>query len=213
LTTRGAPKLRTVDPADGFGFEPGESRHHFLVTLSTRAREPVEISEHFTWDDETGSGAVTLATTQEDGQLRVRLARPKWDAIADAVRVEFNNRLKRQGKPSGRWKAGPNPVHRLLGKELALLAWAVEDADPSLVPTAIANWLGLACEERWWLYTMTAAATGHALNGQGKGWRKAVRFALTENPVGGPVHDGPVVPEFFRLVSDRERASRASKVP
>lgn len=211
MTTRKATKPKAADPTDGFGFEPAESRHHFLVNVSTRTREPVEVSEHFTWDDETGSSAVTLATTQEDGQLRVRLARPKWDAIADAVRVEFNNRLKRQGKPSGRWKTGANPVHRLLGKELVLLAWAVEDADPALVPAAIANWLGLACEERWWLYTMTAAASGHALNGQGKGWRKAVRFALTENPVGGPALDGPVVPEFFRLVSDRDR-DRAARV-
>ena len=45
------------------------------------------------------------------------------------------------------------------------------------------NWLGLVPEERWWLYTMTNAATGHAVNGRNKGWRKAVRFALTENPV------------------------------
>lgn len=45
------------------------------------------------------------------------------------------------------------------------------------------NWLGLVPEERWWLYTMTNAATGHAIKGRNKGWRKAVRFALTENPV------------------------------
>lgn len=30
---------------------------------------------------------------------------------------------------------------------------------------------------------MTNAATGHAIEGKGRGWRKAVRFALTENPV------------------------------
>ena len=59
----------------------------------------------------------------------------------------------------------------------------MEDADPALAQTAINNWLGLAPEERWWLYTMTNAATGHGLKGRNKGWRKAVRFALTENPV------------------------------
>lgn len=53
-------------------------------------------------------------------------------------------------------------VRRDLGKELVLLAWAIEDADPALIPTAIANWNGLVPEERWWLYTQTAAATGHA---------------------------------------------------
>ena len=66
---------------------------------------------------------------------------------------------------------------------LVLLAWAIEDADPATIPTAIRNWLGLAPEERWWMYSMTNAATGHAAGGRGKGWRKAVRYALTENPV------------------------------
>jgi hypothetical protein len=30
---------------------------------------------------------------------------------------------------------------------------------------------------------MTNAATGQAVNHRGMGWRKAVRYALTENPV------------------------------
>jgi hypothetical protein len=58
----------------------------------------------------------------------------------------------------------------------------------------------LAPEERWWLYTMTAAATGNYLTGRGRGWRKALRYALTENPVTARPPDQPVVPEFFRLV-------------
>jgi len=48
---------------------------------------------------------------------------------------------------------------------------------------ALKNWLGVSREERWWLFTMTNAATGQALNHRGMGWRKAVRYALTENPV------------------------------
>jgi hypothetical protein len=87
------------------------------------------------------------------------------------------------GLKQGQWKAGRIPLSRLLGKELVLLGWAVEDADPGLIPAAIKNWLGLMPEERWWLYTMTNAATGHAVYGKYRGWRKAVRFALTENPV------------------------------
>ena len=71
------------------------------------------------------------------------------------------------------FKAGDNPVARLLGKELVLLAWAIEDADPSLAPNAIQNWRGLAPEERWWLYTMTAAQTAHHTK-HNVGWRKGV---------------------------------------
>ena len=41
------------------------------------------------------------------------------------------------------------------------------------------NWLGLAPEERWWLFTMTNAATGHAIAGRGKGW--SATAALTRD--------------------------------
>lgn len=52
------------------------------------------------------------------------------------------------------------------------------------------------------LFTMTNAATGHALHGKGRGWRKAVRFALTENPAADAK---PVKREdFFSLVQEGE---------
>lgn len=49
---------------------------------------------------------------------------------------------------------------------------------------------------------MTNAATGHALNGRNRGWRKAVRFALTENPAADahPVRRD----DFFSLVQEKE---------
>ena len=187
----------------GFGFEPDESAHHFVVTVPPGNRQDVLIAEHLTFDAETGHPPPSVGYGPHDSKLRVALPRTKWNALADEVRVEFNRRLKRQGLPSGRWRTGTNPVARLLGKELTLLAWGVEDADPALIPAAIKNWLGLAPEERWWLFTMTNAATGHALHGRGKGWRKAVRFALTENPVTGVQHEAPT--EFFRLAGGEEK--------
>ena len=33
---------------------------------------------------------------------------------------------------------------------------------------------------------MTNAATGHAVTGRGRGWRKALYYALAENPVSVP---------------------------
>lgn len=178
-----------------FGFDPAESQHHFVVDVPRGGEAPIKISEHLTWDEETGSSAVTAGAAQ-DGQLRVLLARPKWDAIADELRAHFNLRLKKLGKKSGSWRVGPNLVRRELGKELVLLAWAIEEADPALIQTALVNWNGLVPEERWWLYTQTAAATGHGISGRGRGWRKAVRYALTENPVQGGAD--AVVPEYFR---------------
>lgn len=185
-----------------FGFDPGESRHHFVVSIPRGANQDIKISEHFTWSEKTGSSLMTLGG-DEDGQIRTVLARPKWDAIADEVRAAFNNRLKKMGKRAGSWKVGKNLLRRELGKELVLLTWAIEDADPGLILNALANWQGLVPEERWWLYTQTAAATGHGLRDRGKGWRKALRFALTENPVGLNAKDQAVVPEFFRIAAER----------
>lgn len=170
-------------PSTGFGFVPSESAHHFLVTIPSQAKESVYISEHLTWDDSHNRRELSLALGHDDATIRVVLPRHKWESMADAVRAEFNRRLRANGLKSGTWKTGQTPLSRRFGKELVLLAWAIEDADPGLIPSAIKNWLGLAPEERWWLFTMTNAATGHALTGRNKGWRKAVRYALTENPV------------------------------
>ena len=168
--------------AEGFGFVNEETGHHFLVTIKS-AKSDVFISEHFAWDNSEQRRTLSFALGNEDDKMRVVLPAAKWQGIAEATQQEFNRRLRKNGLPAAKWKTGQIPVSRLLGKELVLLAWAIEDADPALIPTAIKNWLGLAPEERWWLFTMTNAATGHALNGRNKGWRKAVRYALTENPV------------------------------
>jgi Protein of unknown function (DUF3780) len=184
----------------GFGFEPSESQHHFLVRLSGRLEEPIYITEHFQLEPEMDKAAMSFALGREDQKIRVVLSRAKWAAIADEVRAEFNRRLKPLGSKPGQWNGSSVPVSRLFGKELVLLAWAIEDADPTLIPSAIQNWLGLRPEERWWLYTMTNGATGHAISGRNKGWRKAVRFALTENPVTIPQVEMPE--DHFRLVNE-----------
>jgi Protein of unknown function (DUF3780) len=161
--------------SEGFGFVPTESEHHFLVTISPHKNESVYISEHFIWDESQARRALSFALGQEDSKIRVALSRFKWEAIADPVRAEFNARLRHNGLKPSKWQTGQTPLSRLLGKELVLLAWAIEDADPALIPVAVKNWLGLAPEERWWLFTMTNAATGHAVTGRNKGWRKAVK--------------------------------------
>ena len=167
---------------EGFGFVPEAATHHFRVHVPATAGRDVAISEHFTFTTENAKDTGSLSDAH-DGQLKIMLSRSKWNAMAEEVRAELNRRLKTAGLKPSKWKTGVNYVSRLLGKELMLLAWAIEDADPATIPTAIRNWLGLQPEERWWLYTMTNAATGHAVSGRNRGWRKAVRFALTENPV------------------------------
>ena len=201
MTAQRAGKPAEEVLASTFGFDPSQSASHFMAHIPAGTTLPVDISEHLSWDPDRIAESVHYGE-RLDGQVRSRLDRPKWNAIAEVVRAEFNARLKKGGKPAGRWKVGHNALSRTLGKELTLLAWAIEDADPALIPTAVANWQGLMPEERWWLYTMTAAATGSYVTGRGRGWRKAVRFALTENPVSGRPPNEPVVPEFFRLIRE-----------
>jgi hypothetical protein len=111
--------------------------------------------------------------------LRCEIARDVWDVVSPEARAEFNRRLKADNKPAGRWGADETAVQRLFGKELLVLLWAVEASDvtPEEIAVAIRNWHGLKPEERWWLYTMTAASTGLVHQG-GLGWRGALRQAL-----------------------------------
>ncbi|MHB1201367.1 MAG: DUF3780 domain-containing protein [Polaromonas sp.] len=77
-----------------------------------------------------------------------------------------------------RW---PSFKRTLVNPCRCILCWAVEDASPDDIPNALHNWKALAPEERWWLYTMTVATTGQAMQ-KGIGWRKALRAALADNP-------------------------------
>jgi hypothetical protein len=176
----------------GFGFDSSESKHHFLVILPKIATGKVLIYERFEWgtEDEDSnklSGELSMFDApdqkidQRFDRLKCELTRSKWKEVESALRAEFNLRLKDYGQKSASWKQGQNAVQRLFGKELTLLCWAIEDCDLKVIPTAIKNWLGLKPEERWWLYTMTNASTGDSNTKYG--WRTAIRYALTENPI------------------------------
>lgn len=166
-----------------FGFRPEESFHHFLVLIPKGKDQDVIIFEQFDYDEELTINALQHQVTGSGSKAKILLSSKKWGQIESDLRAEFNRRLKGMNHKSAKWKKGKNFLHRLFGKELLVLAWAIEDADPGTIPLAIENWLGLRPEERWWLFTMTNAATGHAIRDRNKGWRKALRFALTENPV------------------------------
>jgi len=165
----------------GFGVDPAQSKNHFFVLTppkdpNTSLPSSVQIYERYTW-------------TEGDEQqldpadvLRIEISKHKWSEVKAALMAEFNFRLKKDGLKIGKFPAvGGTPVERLFGKEMMVLLWGIEDSDPSVISTAIRNWKGLLPEERWWLYTMTNAATGGLRDK--KGWRKALRYALCENPV------------------------------
>ena len=167
----------------GFGCPVGVDPHHFVVDLPVGRTAQVVIAEAYG----IKAGLNGLPEVAE----RCYLERSKWTMISEEVKREFNERLRSKKLATSRWITGLNKVERLLGKELLVLAWAIESANPETVSNAIRNWIGLRPEERWWLYTVTAAATGGAEHSD-VGWRKALRFALTENPLAEVVNISPV---------------------
>jgi hypothetical protein len=169
--TQASPRPRATV---GFGCPKEVDPHHIVVDIPAGRTGIVLISEHY--GIKAGIGGLPEVAE------RCHLPRHIWSLIAEDVKRDFNERLRAKKLNTSRWTVGSNKVERLLGKELIVLAWAVEKADPEQVPNAIRNWTGLRPEERWWLFTVTAAATGGPDQAD-LGWRKALRFALTENPL------------------------------
>ncbi|MGY6631486.1 MAG: anti-phage-associated DUF3780 domain-containing protein [Wenzhouxiangella sp.] len=152
----------------GFGVPATSDPHHFKVIVPKANTGRVQISEYLGLQTQSAELAVID---------RVLLERPRWTAIRAEVQRAFNARLKSHNLKTSAWKVGENPVDRLLGKELCVLAWAVEGMDMDKIPVAVRNWLALRPEERWWLFGMTAMSTGGIKDGN-KGWRLALRHAL-----------------------------------
>lgn len=171
VTRRAKPVPRDTR---GFGVPNVVDPHHFVIEIPASTYGGVEIREIF---------GVRQAASMDgvDEVMRAIVERRKWSAISSEVKRHFNERLRSEGMKTSRFAVGENLVNRLLGKELCILAWAIEQADEAVIGRAVRNWLGLTPGERWWLYSMTAAASGRAED-RDRGWRKALHFALTENP-------------------------------
>lgn len=136
-------------------------------------------------------------------EVRVILNRAIWSEISEAARRDFNERLKARKLTTSRWKVGVNLLDRFLGKELCVLAWAAERAMPEQCPVICTKWAALRPEERWWLFSTTAAEGGLAQDRE-RGWRKALFYALSDGearlrPSKGrrsAVRDAPELPLF-----------------
>ena len=60
-----------------------------------------------------------------------------------------------------------------------MLAWAAERAHADELPIICSKWGALRPEERWWLFSVTAAEAGLAEDVE-RGWRKAIYYALAD---------------------------------
>lgn len=170
-------KTQTKEPqaihaTQGFGVPLTAAPHHFVVVIPRGNKQPVQIIED-----------LGMHTIGDESELldRVVLPRVIWTEIANPVKRMFNERLKSHQLKPGQWKVGENRIDRLFGKELCVLAWAIEDLEEDKIGTALRNWLALRPEERWWLFGMTSTTVG-APEDKGRGWRMALKYALGDTP-------------------------------
>ena len=154
-----------------FGAPSSFGAHHFFVVIPEAPRQAVEIYEDFGFEGDESK--------QETTECRVVLARELWTKIRDDARRDFNARLKRKKLGAGAWTSGKVKLDRFLGRELCVLAWAAEHAAVDELPIIARKWLALRPEERWWLYTKTAAEAG-AADQTLRGWRKSLYCALSD---------------------------------
>ena len=161
----------------GFGAPDVLGAHVFRVEIPRARTEGVVIIEQYGYRG--GHGGVP------EEESRVRLHRHIWTGVRDTAQREFNTRLKATKLPAGRWSVGDNLVDRILGKELCVLAWAAEEATDDELPIICTRWSALRPEERWWLFAMTAAEAGLPED-RSRGWRKALRSALSDGEKSAP---------------------------
>jgi hypothetical protein len=134
-----------------------------------------------------------------DRLLRCALPRPRWNAIADLAKQVLNERLKEQDLPSSRWVTGINRIERLLGREIVVLAWAIEAAAQEDLPAVARAWAALRPEERWWLFGRVASVAGSSTDASAKP-RRGLALLLS----GGPDRRPEPAPRMPRPFNDEE---------
>lgn len=178
MTEKSTEKLVKAAPRYvGFGATDEFGAHVFKVIIPLAAKDDVTVIEDY--------GLKGGENGLPPCELRISLPRRFWSAVAETARKDFATRLKAKKLNTSRWTTGENKVDRLLGKELCVLVWAAEHANSVDECKAIAaRWAAFRPEERWWLFSQTAAEAGLAVD-KNQGWRKALYYAMS----GGTAHE------------------------
>jgi hypothetical protein len=179
----------------GFGVPNDPLPHQFLVRIPVGRAEPVEIWEDF------GAAAVGTAAQR---LCRATVPRDTWRQVAEGVKSHLNRRLKEKGFKASRFNTGDNRVERILGRELCVLTWAIENAIPDEAAIAFTRWSSHRPEELWWLFQQIDRDGGE-WDSPKTGWRIAIRHALIRDGEEGlkavrrprPVNTSEKAPDLF----------------
>lgn len=160
---RAYPGLEFVD----FGANDALGAHVFRLRVSQSTGKASLVEDY---------GSLNASAVDEPEKTRVQVPVALWKSVAGYVQKDFNARLKEKGYKVGKWKnEGEVLIDRLLGRELALLLWAIEDLDPSdhtRLGAAVRAWQAYRPEERWWLSAQVGDGNGD--------WRRAVKVAMAK---------------------------------
>lgn len=139
----------------------------------------------FRWsDDAVEECRLDVVIQTERGPRRTELAvvpSHLWTQMSERTIRELATGMgdTERTKKSPTLKIGINRLSPLIGRELAVLLWALmEVADNGNIEAILHGWRELAREERWWLYAKGAAPGQRT----GAGWRLALFHALSETP-------------------------------
>jgi len=153
------------------------SIHHFGVV------EDKGDFYEFHWSDAAAEECSLAGVIQtERGPRRTELAiisTRAWTLVSDRTIRELVDGMgdTERTKKIPILKIGINRLSPLIGRELAVLLWALmETASDSNIEAILHGWRELAREERWWLYAKGAAPGQRT----GAGWRLALFHALSE---------------------------------
>lgn len=135
-----------------------------------------------------------------------------WRKIGARVVRELTQDMREDecdAKKTPTIKTGANRLSALIGRELALLLWTLdEDGAAEQLEAILHGWRELAREERWWLYAK-AAAPGQRT---GIGWRRGLFHALSE-AVGSRVENMAAEKKSPAPADSPRRSSRFSRRP
>ena len=153
---------------NGFGVPNITGPHHFVVRVPSGRNDPVTILESY------GCNGPSIDTKPSE---RVIISRDSWKTIVEPLKNYLNRRLKEKGFKVSRFSAGDNMVERLLGHEICVLAWAIEDSNEDEAREAFTRWSAYRPEEMHWLYQQIVQDAGKPSN-EARGWRLAIKQAL-----------------------------------
>lgn len=174
----------------GFGVPNDMAPHQFLVRIPTAKTDPVEVWEDF--------GAAAVGTAAQK-LCRAAVPRDTWRQVAEGVKSHLNRRLKEKDLKGSRFATGENRVERILGRELCVLAWAIESATPDEAAIAFTRWSSHRPEELWWLFQQIDRDGGE-WDSPKTGWRIAIRHALIRDG-----EEGTKTPRRLRPTTPSEK--------